>query len=90
MNTDKFIVIAWPESQAFMEVDGFSENSILINDEPLINEYGSSAYLVRISWLDRLHEEKEEDHYPDGNIKPNTEDFGDKADRLYEQKRDNQ
>lgn len=48
---DSFTTIVWPDSQELMEKRGFEENSVLINDEPLLSEYGSSAYLVRNSWL---------------------------------------
>ena len=49
---DTFEVVCWPESQMLMEKPMFRENSSLINDEPLLTEYGSSAYFVRKSWLD--------------------------------------
>ena len=52
--TDQFEVVQWPETQNLMELEGFEENSILINSEPLLTEYGSSAYLVRSSWLNLL------------------------------------
>lgn len=49
---DTFIVITWPESQVLMEYDGFRDNSVLINDGKLLVEYGSSAYMVRKSWIE--------------------------------------
>ena len=49
---DTFEVVCWPESQMLMEKPMFNENSSLINNEPLLTEYGSSAYFVRKSWLD--------------------------------------
>jgi len=44
-----FTPVTWPESQELMELPGFEENALLINDEPLLEQYGSSAYLVRLS-----------------------------------------
>ena len=49
-----FTPVTWPESQELMELPGFEENALLINDEPLLEQYGSSAYLVRVSWLESL------------------------------------
>jgi len=51
---DEFIVITWPEIQDLFEQKGFAENSILINDEVLYQEYGDSAYMVRKNWIDKL------------------------------------
>lgn len=48
---DTFEVVVWPEVQELMDKEGFQDNSCLINDEPLLSEYGSSAYFVRQSWL---------------------------------------
>ena len=48
---DLFEVSTFPDVQYLMDVEGFDENAILINDEPFLSEYGSSAYLVRKSWL---------------------------------------
>jgi len=53
-NLDMFIALTWPDVQDFMVYDGFEENSILINDDPLIDEYGNSSYLVRRDWHDRV------------------------------------
>ena len=50
-----FVVITFPNVHEFMEKDDFEENSCLINDEPLLSEYGSSAYFVRISWIKSLN-----------------------------------
>lgn len=49
MNT--FVVVTWPKVQDLMDKDGFESNSVLINDDPLLEEYGPSAYMVRSSWL---------------------------------------
>ncbi len=51
---DIFTVILWPEIQDLMDMNGFDENSCLINDDPLLSEYGSSAYFVRTSWLEQI------------------------------------
>ena len=48
---DVFVVITWPESQRLLEKPGFVDNSVLINDYPLLEEYGAAAYLVRETWL---------------------------------------
>ena len=46
-----YTVIQWPEIQYYMELEGFSENSYLINDEKGIEEFGSSAYFINTKWL---------------------------------------
>lgn len=51
MGEDKFIAIPWPEVQDYMGLEGFHDNSVLINDGKLYEEYGDSAYMVRESWL---------------------------------------
>lgn len=48
---DLFIVITWPESQELFEIEGFEENSILINNTPLYEQYGDGAYLVSMKFL---------------------------------------
>lgn len=48
---DEFIVVTWPDVQDLFEKDGFDENSLLINDGALYDEFGDSAYMVRKSWL---------------------------------------
>lgn len=53
MNDDIFEIVTFPDVQALMELEGFEENSSLINDEPLLSEYGSSAYFVRKNWLNK-------------------------------------
>lgn len=56
MDEDKFIAIPWPEVQDYMEEEGFRDNSILINDGKLYEEYGSSAYMIRESWYYMIRE----------------------------------
>lgn len=48
---DTFIVVTWPEVQELFELEGWQENSLLINDMPIYSQYGSSSYMVRESWL---------------------------------------
>ena len=57
MNKDKYVVITWPDIQDLMEHDDFNDNACLITDDPFIQEYGSSAYFVRESWIDVLEQE---------------------------------
>lgn len=35
-----------------MELDGFEENSYLVNDDKGLLEFGSSAYFVKRKWLE--------------------------------------
>jgi len=51
MSRDDFTVICWPDIQQFMDVEGFRDNTHLINDDTLYEEYGDSAYFVRKQWL---------------------------------------
>lgn len=51
---DCFVVIQWPEIQYFMDLDGFKENSHLINDEEGLNKYGSNAYFIKKEWLNLI------------------------------------
>ena len=59
----KYVIIQWPESQALMSEKGFREHSCLINDEPLIDEVGSSAYFVEEDWLKKQHTNTEDVFY---------------------------
>jgi hypothetical protein len=49
-----YAVVTWPESQALMELEGFEENSYLVNDEKGMEDFGSSAYFVDEDWLNSL------------------------------------
>lgn len=49
-----YTVVMWPEVQGLMEIDGFRENSYLINDDKGISEFGSSAYFVDVDWLESI------------------------------------
>lgn len=57
MDENTFTVIPFPDIQDYQDLDGFDENSTLINDGPLMEEYGSSAYMVRCNWLHGKQEE---------------------------------
>ena len=52
MDKDTFEVVCWPEIQMLMELDGFEENSYLVNDDRGLLEFGSSAYFVNRKWLE--------------------------------------
>ena len=52
MDNETFEVVCWPESQMLMELDGFEENSYLINDDRGLLEFGSSAFFVNRKWLE--------------------------------------
>ena len=52
MDKETFEVVCWPESQMLMELDGFEENSYLVNDDRGLLEFGSSAYFVNRNWLE--------------------------------------
>ena len=52
MDKDTFEVVCWPESQMLMELDGFEENSYLVNDDMGLLEFGSSAFFVNRKWLE--------------------------------------
>lgn len=57
---DTFVVVVWPDVQEIMEEEGFDDNSSLINDKPLFEEYDSSAYFVRLSWLKNINNNNNE------------------------------
>lgn len=52
-NEHVFVVICWPDVQELMDEEGFEENSTLINDGPLYDKYGDSAYMVNLAWLEK-------------------------------------
>lgn len=56
MKEQHFIIVEWPDSQELMELDGFEENTCLINDNKFIEEnlsIISSAYFVNIDWMEK-------------------------------------
>lgn len=52
--TDRFIVITWPDIQYFMTKDDFEDNSCLICNDIFLEQYGSSCYFVRESWANQF------------------------------------
>ena len=54
-NRDLFTVVCWPEVQFLMANKDFNVNAVLIDNNEMYDEYGSSAYLVRISWLNQKY-----------------------------------
>lgn len=52
--SEEFIVIPWPEVQELMNKEGFRENSCLVNDSPLYEEFGDQAYFVRKQWINSI------------------------------------
>ena len=54
-NRDLFTVVCWPEVQFLMVNEDFNANAVLIDNNEMYEEYGSSAYLVRISWLNQKY-----------------------------------
>lgn len=65
MTTDAFTVVTFPDIQILMEEEEFEDNACLINYEPFLEEYGSSAYFVRQSWLEELTNRDNEKNYND-------------------------
>ena len=54
-NSNLFIVVCWPEVQVLMTNPDFNANAVLIDNNEMYDEYGNSAYLVRISWLNEKY-----------------------------------
>ena len=50
----EFVIIQWPEIQNLMDKPGFENNCCLINSDPFLEEYGSSAYFVDKEWLSKI------------------------------------
>jgi hypothetical protein len=50
-SNDLFVVVPWPEVQDLLEEPDFEFNSCLITDEFMMEEYGNSAYFVRLNYL---------------------------------------
>ena len=55
---EDYAIIGWPEIQSYMELDGFQENSALIDENVHIG-IGSSTYLISLDWLASLEEEED-------------------------------
>lgn len=54
---EDFEIIDWPDIQAFMDLEGFKENSSLITPNENLN-IGSSTYLVSKEWLMTIREDQ--------------------------------
>lgn len=54
-------IITFPEIQKYQEIEGFMENSELINSEEGYGMYGRSAYLVSVDWLNSIESIKGSD-----------------------------
>lgn len=52
-NLENYTIICWPEIQEYMDKEGFRENSSLILDDYLVDKYGSSAYFVSKTWINK-------------------------------------
>lgn len=50
---DDFIIIGWPEIQFYMELEGFRENSTLVDPNPYLG-IDSSTYLVNKNWYNSV------------------------------------
>ena len=70
-NSEKYVVVTWPEIQFYMNREGFNENAYLINDEKGMEEFGSSAYFVNEQWAQKIEKELKgwdfqyEEEFPD-------------------------
>lgn len=49
-----YVPVQWPASQSLMEKEGFLENCHLINDTTGYQQFGDSAYMVNLKWLNSL------------------------------------
>jgi len=47
----EYVIITWPDSQELMDEEWFDDECILINEDPLLSQMGSSAYFVPIARL---------------------------------------
>jgi len=45
-----YIVVSWPESQQYMDEEGFEDNSSLADCEG----FGPSAYFINLAWLESI------------------------------------
>ena len=52
---DLFTVVCSPEVRFLMQNEDFNANAVLIDNKEMYDEYGDSAYLVRISWLNEKY-----------------------------------
>ena len=50
---EDYVIIGWPEIQAFMDLEGFDDNATLINENDAMG-IGSSTYLINADWVKSL------------------------------------
>ena len=60
-------LVAWPESQQYMEHPDFSKKAVLINDEYGLARFGSSAYWIPNSVISHVDHEQSKTPQSDGN-----------------------
>lgn len=65
---DEYVIVQWPEIQELMTEKDFRENSCLLNEEPMLSEYGSSAYFVNSAWLKRVYKQRYEEEQADAYL----------------------
>lgn len=53
---EDYVIVGWPDIQELMDLEGFEENSTLINQNDEMG-IGSSTYLVSKEWLESDEEE---------------------------------
>ena len=54
---EEYVIVVWPESQILMDEKWFNE-CVLINEEPLLNQVGPSAYFVPKSRMKSYSKDK--------------------------------
>ena len=59
-NLENYIIVCWPEIQEYMNKEGFDKNSSLIIDDRLVDLYGSSAYFVSRTWINKNKQARQE------------------------------
>lgn len=47
---EDYVLVQWPESQSYMEFEGFDEHSSLADCE----KFGSGAYFIEKNWLNSI------------------------------------
>ena len=51
-NMENYIIIDWPDIQYLMDIEGFEDNSTLINPNDNMG-IGSSTYLINKDWYNK-------------------------------------
>ena len=59
-NLENYIIVCWPEIQEYMDKEGFDKNSSLIIEDRLVDLYGSSAYFVSKTWINKNKQARHE------------------------------